>query len=457
MPPMEKEYGFTKDEWASCLKVLEKLKDQPFENPDNQYFASLITKIHKQAKLQKKKVNYGAQKAEDIESLKKATLAKNALNNTTLYAASTKEQAFTFTKLNVPKNCYACNASYDQVHSFYHRLCPTCVAEHLHYRRAKLDLSGRNVLLTGGRVKIGYATALRLLRSQGNLLVTTRFPGIALDQFKKEKDYLDWKDRLEVYGLDLRNLKAVDQFIEYYKANYETLDVLINNAAQTIKYTDQYYLPIIQEEQKCLASYTDEASLKANVTPVLETLKALDIQDVDQDFAINRFGQPVDTRIKNSWNSKLEEISTFELLEVNLINQIAPYLLIKGFLPLLKQSTFSQKFIINVTSSEGQFSYGNKTIFHPHTNMTKAALNMMTRTTATDYAKENIYMNSVDVGWVSTGARETLRKQQFEVGYIPPLDSADGAARIIHPILEAIQNKLIFTGKLLKNFKIEDW
>jgi len=175
------------------------------------------------------------------------------------------------------------------------------------------------------------------------------------------------------------------------------------------------------------------------------------------ELPLNRFGQPVDFREKNSWNARLEEISTYELLEVNLINHISPYLMIKALTPLLKASDFEAKFIVNVTSSEGQFSYQNKTIYHPHTNMTKAALNMLTRTSATAYAKAQIYMNSVDVGWVSTGAQESKRKAQFEVGYIPPLDPVDAAARILHPIYEGVVHEMYFVGALLKHFKTVDW
>ena len=103
------------------------------------------------------------------------------------------------------------------------------------------------------------------------------------------------------------------------------------------------------------------------------------------ELKLNRFGQPVDLRDKNSWNATLEEVSMYELVEVNLINQISPYFLIKELTPLMKASTFKEKFIVNVTSSEGQFSYQNKTMYHPHTNMTKAALNMLTRTSAKEY------------------------------------------------------------------------
>ncbi len=164
----------------------------------------------------------------------------------------------------------------------------------------------------------------------------------------------------------------------------------------------------------------------------------------------------MDNRDKTSWNSTLEEISMYELVEVNLINHIAPYFLIKELKPLMKASSFKERFIVNVTSSEGIFSYNNKTMFHPHTNMTKAALNMMTLTSAKEFEKDQIYMTAVDVGWISTGAKESLRKKQFEQGYIPPLDSVDGAARILHPIVEGI-NGNYFSGVLLKNYKINDW
>lgn len=124
--------------------------------------------------------------------------------------------------------------------------------------------------------------------------------------------------------------------------------------------------------------------------------------------------------------------------------------------PLFEYSDFKERFIINVTSSEGIFSYVNKTIFHPHTNMTKAALNMMTLTSAKEFADRNIYMTSVDVGWISTGAKESLRKKQFEEGYIPPLDSVDGASRILDPIIQGIKGNIIF-GILLKNYKKTEW
>lgn len=456
MTDFRNKYGFSLEEWETCLSVLKQLKDNPLENPDNQSFGSLITKIHKNAKKQLKQVVEQEKKSTDVSLMKKAVISKQALEGKTFFEHQEQEAPF-YTSFQKPKNCYSCNVLYDKMHSFYHRLCPTCAALNYKYRTLSVDLTNRNVILTGGRVKVGYACALKLLRSGANLVLTTRFPALALEQFKNEQDYATWKHRLLVYGLDLRDLKAVEAFIDFYQKNYSSLEVLINNAAQTIQYPISYYQPLIEKEQNLLKA-ANSSGLIANLTPVGEQQQPINwLDEYQKDLPMNRFGQPVDFREKNSWNATLEEVSMFELLEVNLINHISPYLLIKALTPLFKTSSFESKFIINVSSSEGQFSYENKTIYHPHTNMTKAALNMLTRTSASAYAKAQIYMNSVDVGWISTGAQESKRQAQFEVGYIPPLDPVDAAARILHPIQAALVDKEYFVGSLLKNFKIVNW
>ncbi|MGH1337603.1 MAG: SDR family NAD(P)-dependent oxidoreductase [Aureispira sp.] len=456
MTDFKHKYGFSLEEWETCLLVLERLKEQPLENPDNKTFAGLITKIHKTAKKQLKKGRKKEAKDVDVTILKQAVIAKNALAGTTLFEHQELEP-IVYTAFNKSQKCYSCGALYDKMHSFYHRLCPVCATLNYQYRAIKIDLTGRHVILTGGRVKVGYATALKFLRSGANLTVTTRFPALALEQFQQEIDYADWKDRLLVYGLDLRHLKAVEAFLAYYKSRHPQLDILVNNAAQTIQYPKAYYQPLITKEQGLLETAQIQGVVQNN-TPITEEQPALDLfQKQEKQLPLNRFGQPVDLREKNSWNATLEEVSTYELLEVNLINHISPYLLIKSLTPLLKQSEFGAKFIINVTSSEGQFSYQKKTDYHPHTNMTKAALNMLTRTAAATYAEDQIYMSAVDVGWVSTGVAESKRKAQFDAGYIPPLDGVDAAARIMHPIYEALEKKNYLTGVLLKNFKTVDW
>lgn len=469
------EYGFSEEEWEVCLKVLETLTNDPLHNPDNTRFKTLITQIHKTAKKKLrqlddpqvkteqdkakilhtkayrdrhdylKKENSQKDRAQTLSAIKLSEIGSLAIENTTKYDDVYCVESFS----EIPRSlsCYCCNKPFKLLHHFYHRLCPDCATFNYQQRFDKEDLTGRNAVITGARVKVGYATCLKLLRQGANVIASTRFPALAIEQFMLEKDFADWQDRLWVYGLDLRNINSVEKFISFVKAQFQWCDILINNAAQTIKYPADYYAPLIHNEQLALTKYSQLASITSNTTPVCSDIKAIAYNETKVTFENNRFGQPIDNREKNSWNSGLDEISTFELIEVNLINHISPYLLIRDLKPLFLKSPNLERFIINVTSSEGQFSYANKTIFHPHTNMTKAALNMMTRTSAYDFIKDGIFMNSVDVGWISTGARESLRKKQFDAGNIPPLDSVDGAARIMHPILLGLRKQGVF-GKL---------
>lgn len=448
----EHTYGFSKAEWEACVRVLKILKDDPLHNPDNPFFGTIITKISKNAK--KKRAGKAEKEKRRIEIVKESVIAKNALNGTTFYGLESEDHRPHFTVAERSKRCYSCMQPYRRIHSFYGRLCPDCAKLNFDNRAKRVDLTGRNIILTGGRVKVGFATALKLLRCGARLTITTRFPALAFEEFCKEKDYDHWKDRLTIYGLDLRRLHDVERFIQYYQENNEHLDVLINNAAQTIKYDDVYNQKLIQGERR-LSQHIDGSKCLLNPGNEAEPRTEEKVLAISEEF--NRFGQPIDLRPKNSWNSKLEEIDIVELLEVNLINQISPYLLIKSFRPMMKASKFKERFVVNVTSSEGQFSYTKKTVYHPHTNMTKEALNMLTLTSAKDLYEDGILMSAVDVGWISTGASEALRKQQFEKGYIPPLDPVDGAARILHPIYEKLINGVELYGALIKNYRIEEW
>lgn len=470
-------FAFTDDEWNTCIKVLESLKNTPFDNPDNQLFKTLITSIHKKAKKelrkdesdtntsknaiskpqaksqQKHKSNLKYQ--EDLEKIKQTSIISNAQSNTTFYTHENSDSQ-SFTELNNAKTCYCCSSKYKQLHFFYHKLCPDCASLNYTFRQIEPDFSNYQVIITGGRVKIGFSTALKFLRAGAKVLVSTRFPALALEQFAKESDSEQWKEKLTVYGLDLRNIDAVYRFVDFCKENFQYIDILVNNAAQTIKYAPDYYQPLIQHEQQKLLQFKDFRLIE-NKTPLfLKQEQLLESANLAE-FKVNRFGQPIDFRAKNSWNSTLNEIGLEELLEVNFINHISPYILISELSSLMVKSVQKGTFIINVTSSEGQFSYANKTVFHPHTNMTKAALNMLTRTSSNDYIQKGIYMNAVDVGWISTGANEEKRSRLFEKLSIPPLDSVDGAMRIIHPILEIQKGRKDLFGKLLKNYKEVNW
>lgn len=449
------QYNFSEEEWNTCIKVLTALKENPFDNPDNQLLKTLITAIHKKAKKEIRQIENDTKHSEDTAKLTQTTIVDNAHNNVTLYSHEPLS-SFQFTELNHPQRCYCCGSNYTTLHFFYHKLCPDCAKFNYAQRQIEPNFKDYQVIITGGRVKIGYSTALKFLRAGANVLVSTRFPALALEQFNKEADFTNWKDNLTLYGLDLRNIKAVYEFVDFCKQTLPCVDILINNAAQTIKYTPEYYQPLIQREYRNLLNFHNQKLIENTTPVVLKQEQLLDSASLS-DFKVNRFGQPIDYRAVNSWNSKLEEVGLEELLEVNFINHISPYILISELDSLMTKSSLKEKFIINVTSSEGQFSYANKTIYHPHTNMTKAALNMLTRTSAADFVKKSIYMNSVDVGWISTGANEEKRSRLFEKLSIPPLDSVDGAMRIIHPILVIQEGNTSLYGKLLKNYKEVEW
>lgn len=450
------QYKFSEQEWQACLKVLNSLKDNPFENPDNLQFKTLITSIYKQAKKQNKQELHTGKKAADAALLNSTTIVTNAREITTQFAHTESENT-QIQQLQKPRTCYSCGEVFTQLHFFYHMLCPACAAINYGWRTQQHNFANYNVIITGGRVKIGYAAVLKFLRSNANVILTTRFPALALQQLQAEDDYEQWAGRLTVYGLDLRNLKAVEEFIVYCNNNLGSVDILINNAAQTIKYPADYYKPLLAKENSFLLK-NGTANLLPNKTPLLYQQDSLLLPGLaDAEMTVNRFGQPVDSRDKNSWNSTLAEIELEELLEVNLINHISPYRLISGLKNLVLKSPYPERFVINVTSSEGQFNYAGKTIFHPHTNMTKAALNMLTRTSAHEFIKDSIFMTAVDVGWISTGANETKRAQQFASLKIPPLDPLDGATRIMQPIVDVLNGDKTLFGVLLKNYKVVDW
>ncbi|WP_304608937.1 SDR family NAD(P)-dependent oxidoreductase [Planktothrix sp. FACHB-1365] len=450
------------------LNVLQHLADHPTRMNSQERLRSLIIKIYKQDQKQQKQRNQQLKASQQKPLIKTAELIKTPLNYPSISEKIHSIIINNSRKYFPPKKCYICQKYYTQIHHFYHLICQNCGDFNYKKRFQHQDLSGRTALVTGGRIKIGYQIALRLLQDGAKVIVTTRFPGDAIKRFSQEPDFEQWRKRLMIYGLDLRNLVAIESFIQHLINTEPGLDILINNAAQTIKRPLAFYKHLLESEQqfKQFPELQQQGliALNSQLPILLEAQLKSETSVLDDSiyFPPNCFdedGQQLDKRPKNSWRLKLNEVSTIELLEVQFVNAIAPFILNSKLKPLLMRSPFSQRFIINVSAMEGNFNRDNKTIFHPHTNMAKAALNMMTRTSAIDYAQDGIYMNSVDTGWI-TNENPYPQKQddQQKRGFYPPLDNIDGMARIYDPIVQGIQNpsEPLF-GHFLKNYVPSPW
>jgi NAD(P)-dependent dehydrogenase (short-subunit alcohol dehydrogenase family)/phage FluMu protein Com len=460
---------FSPEEWQACLKVLQVLSRNPEAAPDTFQLKGLVTKLHKQARKSIRKQNVQEQHAAD-RLVKESTLLVQKETplipaQPVLSAPSPKYfTARTFALLQ-PTRCYVCKQLYREVHFFYHLLCPDCAQLNFERRRQRMNLTGRIALLTGGRIKIGYETSLKMLRDGAKVIITTRFPKEAASRYAAETDFSDWKDRLQIYQLDLRNIPAVEAFIEHLQATLPHLDILINNAAQTIRRPPDFYrhlqdiesvpvqqLPVVQQQILAAAPPPSALPKPAMLQTSLPHDPAFPVGQYD------RFGQQADLRSLNSWRLGLEQVDTVELLEVQLINSIAPFLLNGKLKPLLQRSPFPRRFIINVSAMEGQFNRASKTHFHPHTNMAKAALNMMTRTAAMEYAQWGIYMNSVDTGWITDEDPHPKKMRKRSYGFVPPLDEIDGAARVYDPVVQGLLHETtpVF-GHFLKDYHPHAW
>ena len=365
-----------------------------------------------------------------------------------------------------PRSCYVCKCEYTQLHSFYDSMCIPCGDFNYQKRFQTASLEGYVALITGARLKIGYQAALLMLRAGARVIATTRFPADAALRFSRETDFSQWGERLQIHGLDLRHSPSVENFARYIDHTTDRLDILINNAAQTVRRPSGFYAHLMENEMRPFDSLETKVQkiLKPNVLCKKE-LKGLpsgqSVTPLDEFFPAGKLDadlQQVDLREMNSWRLRLADVSTAEMLEVQLVNAVAPFILCSKLLPLMRRDQIRKKYVVNVTAMEGKFHRFTKTDRHPHTNMAKAALNMLTHTSAKDLAKDGIYMNAVDTGWVTDEdpANISLMKQK-EHDFHPPLDIVDGAARVCDPFFDGILTSTYWWGEFLKDYKPTAW
>jgi NAD(P)-dependent dehydrogenase (short-subunit alcohol dehydrogenase family) len=400
--------------------------------------------------------------------------------------------------LKSPRNCYVCKAEFTKLHHFYDSMCPSCADFNYKKRFQVAPMQGQVALITGSRLKIGYYATLMMLRAGARVIATTRFPVDSARRFAKEPDFNDWGNRLEIFGLDLRHTPSVEIFSQYMERHLDRLDVLINNAAQTVRRPPGFYAHMMPLENENFESHSPEVQMllrkheacknelsgfcptssdkalpvawheqgpgvgiraSAQLSQIPYSFdRSLAASEVFPEGKLDADLQQVDLRKMNSWRMKIAEVPTAEMLEVQLVNSIAPFVLCSRLIPVMRRDYTGLKHIVNVSAMEGKFYRFTKSDRHPHTNMAKAALNMLTHTSASDLAKDGIYMNAVDTGWVTDEDPAHLAKMKEDVhDFQPPLDIVDGAARVCDPFFDGILTGKHWSGKFLKDYFPTDW
>ena len=468
------------DDLAATLRVLGQLHEVPEDDPSHIEVKRAASHMYKALKRDRRAAKREAELAHD-RRVTESTATGSALriDDETLGIplVSRADGAFAGELIN-PRGCYICKNDYTLVDAFYHWLCPTCAAMSHAKRDQGTDLTGRRALLTGGRAKIGMYIALRLLRDGAHTTITTRFPHDAVRRFALLEDSADWIDRLKVVGIDLRDPTQVIALADDVAAE-GPLDVLINNACQTVRRSPGAYSQLVEAESAPLpvgvrlpemvafdrvseahpaaiagalaahsvARHDGESVAQAAAAHTAASMTALALRaghaSLDAHLAgtaVDAGGLLPDVATTNSWTQTVDEVDPLELLEVQLCNSVAPFLLVSRLRPALaeaaRRAPSGRSHVVNVSAMEGQFSRRYKGAGHPHTNMAKAALNMMTRTSAGEmFETDRILMNAVDTGWITDERPHQDKLRIAADGWHAPLDLVDGAARVYDPVV----------------------
>mmetsp|Transcript_89814 Transcript_89814/g.290669 ORF Transcript_89814/g.290669 Transcript_89814/m.290669 type:complete len:553 (+) Transcript_89814:60-1718(+) len=404
-------------------------------------------------------------------------------------------------ELSAPRACYSCKRRFQALHHFYSDLCPGCAELNWQKRHQECDCRGRVALVTGGRVKIGFQVVLKLLRWGAHVIVTTRFPRDCVQRLasQAEQEGADWSGRLDVYGLDLRDLASIERFCAFCKKRYDRLDILINNACQTVRRPAGFYKHLLDVEEstqplpggehRMLQGFREwSPSWQTAASPALapgeagsEAARGVVVampqsaaqsqlvlleEDASAQFpagVLDTNGQQLDLRPRNTWVMRMHEVEMAEVAEVFLINAMAPFVLNGRLQELMEkeagrpEGAQGSRFIVNVSAMEGKF-YRAKAPYHPHTNMAKAALNQLTRTVAGDLAERRIYVCAVDTGWVNDeNPLEKARRYSECHNFQCPLDEVDAAARILDPVAVALSGGQPLFDVFLKDYRETEW
>jgi NAD(P)-dependent dehydrogenase (short-subunit alcohol dehydrogenase family) len=546
----EQAAGLPADELALALRVLAAAERLPIEHPDAVAIQRATASLYKTVKRRRRSARREAITTnDDAVTQATATGAEGRIDDETqglpLRSRATGASAGTLLRARA---CYVCKQRYAEVDAFYHQLCPRCAAGHHAHRDARTDLRGRRALLTGGRAKIGMYIALRLLRDGAHTTITTRFPRDAARRFAAMDDSADWLHRLRIVGIDLRDPRQV-QALAATVASRGPLDILINNAAQTVRRSPGAYSALAAAEAQArpaletrgaaaravggegvegaglhgaggaglhgaggaglhgaggaglhgaggagldgagpeivwlgqsaaahpallagdaapsagstgaggLGAAAGGAGAGVSVTALALRAGSASAQRIAASTAIDAGGLVPDLAASNSWVQRVEEVDALELLEVQLCNVSAPFILVSRLRPALAASPARRKYVVNVSAMEGQFSRGYKGPGHPHTNMAKAALNMLTRTSAQELLEtDGILMTSVDTGWITDERPHPTKMRLADAGFHAPLDLVDGAARVYDPIVRGEAGEDLY-GCFLKDYEPSAW